>query len=98
MKVGVVGLGLIGGSIAKDLKALGHHITGADKSKKHLEMAYDIGLVDDDGDLEEVAKNCDVVFLSVPVDFIEPLAIQLLDLIKWTGVCLLYTSPSPRDS
>ena len=88
MNIGVVGLGLIGGSIARDLRLLGHKITGVDKSEKHIEMAYDIGFIDDHSNLEEAAKKCDVLFLAVPVDHIELLVHEALDHIKWTGVVI----------
>ncbi|MEE9372711.1 MAG: prephenate dehydrogenase [Saprospiraceae bacterium] len=88
MNVGVIGLGLIGGSIARDLKAVGHTITGVDKSEKHIEMAYEIGFIDNHCDIKEVTKICDVIFLAVPVDHIESLTREILDDLKWTSVLI----------
>tara|TARA_B100000497_G_C7695677_1_gene424754 strand:- start:4423 stop:5289 length:867 start_codon:yes stop_codon:yes gene_type:complete len=88
MNIGVVGLGLIGGSIARDLKALGHTITGVDMNDKHIEMAYDIGFIDDHGDIKMATEKCEAIFLAVPVDHIETLAIEILDHIKWNAVLI----------
>ena len=88
MRIGVVGLGLIGGSIARDLKRHGHTIIGVDQSEKHISMAYDIGFIDEDSSVSEAARNCEVIFLAVPVDHIESLAHEVLDNLKWTGVVI----------
>jgi len=71
MNIAIVGLGLIGGSIALDLKSNGHYIIGVDKSKKHLEQAQDLGLVDEIAVLNEAIGKSDIVFLAIPIDGIK---------------------------
>ncbi len=49
MKITIIGLGLIGGSLALDLKARGFatHITGVDNNAEHCRLALELGLVDE---------------------------------------------------
>ena len=53
MKIGVVGLGLIGGSIFKDLISLNYDVVGVSQSQKgeNIYSGY------------EVLKNCDIIFV-----------------------------------
>lgn len=88
MKVGIVGLGLIGGSIALDLKAAGHAIYGYDKNPIHCEKALDLGLVEEILELNDLATSCDVIFISIPVSVTPAVITQLLDTINWKTVIL----------
>ncbi len=65
MNIGVVGLGLIGGSLAKSAKKnTNHKVLGADRSKPVLDYALLSGVID--GELNTKAlQDCDVVFLSL---------------------------------
>ncbi|MGB8705655.1 MAG: prephenate dehydrogenase [Gillisia sp.] len=69
MKVHIIGIGLIGGSFALDLKSNFSEIeiSGTDSNKKHLEKALELGLIDNTAELKEV-RNADVVIVAVPVD------------------------------
>lgn len=59
MKIGIAGLGLIGGSTAKALsKTNRYQIVGDDKDPETLKKALDDGVIDSDSGIEE----CDVVF------------------------------------
>jgi len=88
MKVGIVGLGLIGGSIARDLKSLGYEIVGVDKNEDHVEMALEIGLIDNHDNLEGAVKQCRIIFLAVPVHHIETLAHSTLNMAEWSSVII----------
>ncbi len=81
MKATVVGLGLIGGSLAKDLKARGFltHVTGVDQSSEHRRKALELGLVDEVADLEEAVSHADLVVLAIPVDVATRLLPAILD-------------------
>lgn len=70
MKVTVVGLGLIGGSMAKDLRSIGFadEIIGVDKNEEHQKQALELGLADKILPLEEGVKEADIVVLAIPVD------------------------------
>jgi prephenate dehydrogenase len=65
----VVGLGLIGGSMAIDLKRRGYarHIIGVDRDRLHAATALRIGLVDETADLSAAIARADVILLAVPV-------------------------------
>lgn len=82
MKITVIGLGLIGGSIAKDLKSqLNVKVYGVDASESHQKLAFDHGLVHEIVKLEEGLKVADIVILAIPVDKIEGILPNILDQI-----------------
>ncbi|MCL2810172.1 MAG: prephenate dehydrogenase [Treponema sp.] len=68
MNVGIAGLGLIGGSLAKAYKLAGHNVYGFDADEAILSFAQVSGAVN--GVLDDNTINsCDVIFLAVnPVD------------------------------
>ncbi len=69
MNVAIIGLGLMGGSLAKSLKKLNFikEIVGSDHNSKHQKEALELSLVDKIVDINEV-KKYDVIFLAIPVD------------------------------
>ena len=69
MNVAIVGLGLMGGSLALSLNKLDFidNIVGSDHNKKHQDEALELGLVSKIVEFEEV-KEYDVIFLAIPVD------------------------------
>lgn len=84
MKITIIGLGLIGGSLAKDLRRskFATELIGVDASKEHAKQALQIGLVDRIETLEEGVKNTDVVIIAIPVDKEAVLLPKILDLIN----------------
>ncbi|MDF1698744.1 MAG: prephenate dehydrogenase [Saprospiraceae bacterium] len=82
MRVGVVGLGLIGGSIARDLKSqINVTVYGVDKNETHTEQAKELGLVHEIISIGEVTLDADVIIVATPVDVIERLIPQILDTV-----------------
>lgn len=69
MQAGIVGLGLMGGSMGLALKELGmfKSIIGYDSNALHLQQALSLGLVDEGVSFEEI-KQCDVIFLAIPLE------------------------------
>jgi prephenate dehydrogenase len=65
MTVGIVGLGLIGGSIGLALREPGRKILGYDPNAASAKVAFDRGCFDMFAELDEVCK-ADVVFVAVP--------------------------------
>ncbi|WP_412987908.1 prephenate dehydrogenase [Pontimicrobium sp. IMCC45349] len=65
----IIGVGLIGGSLALDIKELNKNavIYGVDKNEKHLEEAIELGVIDKKSSIEDL-KNADLVVVSIPVD------------------------------
>ena len=80
MKIYVIGIGLIGGSMALELKELFRdcHVVGVDQSEAHLEEALALGIIDEKGSLETLAE-ADRVILSIPVKECLRLLPTLLD-------------------
>lgn len=83
MKLAVIGLGLIGGSIAKECRQLGYTVIGVDDNVQHQEKAIDFGLVDTVMALDEAIGEADVFAVCIPVDAIEAVSLYLLNTIKW---------------
>ena len=71
MVVGIVGLGLMGGSFGKAIRKykIANEILGYDHNKRHQKDAIELNLVDRIISLDELIK-CDVIILSIPVDAI----------------------------
>lgn len=82
MKVGIVGLGLIGGSMAIDLKRKGFadEVIGVEADAVNAAAAQKIGLVDRVAGLEECVGECDVVVLAVPVGAAVKILPMVLDM------------------
>lgn len=62
MKVGIVGLGLIGGSLALALRRAGHFVIGKNRSRAPVEYALAHSVIDCEG----AAEEADVVFVALP--------------------------------
>lgn len=86
MTVGIIGLGLIGGSIAKECRHAGHRVIGADTSEKHKSQAIDFEVVDEVMPADNLIAAADVIGLCVPVDVIADKLPLVLDKIKWNQV------------
>lgn len=83
MKICVVGLGLIGGSIAKECRTRQHYLYGVDADEVHQEKAVDFGLVDEIVDIDTALKHAEIFVVAIPVDAIEGMCQHLLDNIGW---------------
>ena len=89
MKVTIIGLGLIGGSIARDLKSqINVSVTGVDINPRHLELAMELGLVHDVLDFDIGIRKADVIILAIPVDKIEMILPEVLDMIDDSQVVI----------
>jgi prephenate dehydrogenase len=82
MKVVIIGLGLIGGSMALDIKSMYDKVTvlGRDVSDKHLEEALHLHLIDQKASEEDIT-NANLIIVAVPVDVGLVLLPQILDVI-----------------
>lgn len=87
MKVGIIGLGLIGGSMAIDLKRKGFadQILGVEAEPVNASAAEKIGLVDRIVSLDECVRQSDLVVLAVPVGAAVRMLPELLDKIGESG-------------
>ena len=86
MKLAIIGVGLIGGSLGLCLKdKLGDKIfiTGLCRTEKSMKRAMELGAVDfASSDLKIVVDNADFVFLSPPVLQIVPMVKKILPFLK----------------
>jgi prephenate dehydrogenase len=86
--VGFIGLGLMGGSLSMALKETlkSYHFIGLDHNEDHCKEALNLGLVDEIVDDLEALNQCDIIFLSIPVDGIISVAQQFKNLSKHTTI------------
>ncbi len=91
-KIGIIGLGLLGGSFALALrKQTGAKIFGIDKNSAHLFKALKMGLVDQK--MEETDwVNLDLVVIAIPVNTIPKVTAEILD--KVSKNCLVFDTGS----
>jgi prephenate dehydrogenase len=84
MNITIVGLGLIGGSMALSLKESGWaaSVTGVDNRTEHVIKALELGLVDRVQLLPDAIRGADVVILAVPVDALLNLLPEVLDQVE----------------
>jgi prephenate dehydrogenase len=87
MTIAIVGIGLIGGSIAIDLRKRGfaNKIIGVDSNIQHQNIALLCGLVDETGTLENAVDQSDLILLCTPVDSNCTLLLQVLNRIGGTA-------------
>ena len=80
-KIVVIGLGLIGGSLALELKRTKWAtIYGIDNNSEHLQKALDLGIIYKKATIDAV-KDADIVIVAVPVNIIPRITLDVLDLI-----------------
>ncbi len=79
----IIGVGLIGGSLALDIKNKRPEVTvyGIDNSEDHLNQALELGVIDHKAVLEDLDK-ADLVVLAIPVDASVIVLPQVLDKIS----------------
>ena len=87
--ISIIGVGLIGGSFALDLKdnIPGASVSGIDQNVTHLNEALNLGIIDIAGDLESV-RSADLVVLALPVNSAINVLIQVLDLIPAKAIVI----------
>lgn len=80
-KICIVGVGLIGGSLALQLneKGLAAGIIGVESNPEHAAKALELGLVDEILPLEDAVLQSEVVVLAIPVDYLVGLLPKVLD-------------------
>ena len=81
MKIGIIGLGHIGGSLALEAPRVfpGCLRIGVDNNSTHKELALDNGIVDQISDLDNVIDTCDIIVLATPVNVMIDLLPRILD-------------------
>ncbi len=100
MNIGIIGLGLMGGSLGLALKKTPkkYNIIGYDHNKKHQKEALELNLVDTIADDFEQIKSCDVIVLTIPVDAIIKTTQNLQDIHKDSTIIDFGSSKEKIDS
>ena len=89
MKIGVIGLGLIGGSFALAAKKfnVGVSLYGQDNNPKHMEEALNLRIIDHPLEVDDYA-SMDVILIAIPVDACLNVVLPLLDQINDNALLL----------
>lgn len=81
-KLTIIGLGLIGSSVARGLKGK-YHITGYNRHAATAEKALKEGVIDAVAkNLQEAVQDADIVMLATPMNFYEPLMNEISEYIQ----------------
>jgi prephenate dehydrogenase len=83
MKIGLIGIGLIGGSLGLDLRKrnFATEVIGTSRKVETANKALELGLVDKVLSKDELIKTCDLIILSVPVNVLIDELVYVLDRI-----------------
>ncbi len=84
MVITIIGIGLIGGSLAISLKENGYakKVIGVDTSQDNLDKAIRRRLIDEGADLKEAVQQADIVVISTPVDAMLGLIPEVLNMVE----------------
>ncbi len=86
MKIGILGLGLIGGSLGYDLRSLGYDVLGVTRQESTCKRAIALGIVDQASVDMSLLVAADVVFICTPIGMIIPQFQQLINYLPATTV------------
>jgi arogenate dehydrogenase (NADP+) len=78
MNIGIVGLGLIGGSIALDLRSRGFDVFGVSSRQQTCDRAQERGVVSEASINLSLMAAADLVFICTPLGAIEPIVQKLI--------------------
>ncbi|MGK0391537.1 MAG: prephenate dehydrogenase [Maribacter sp.] len=83
MTITIIGIGLIGGSLAITLKENGFakKVIGVDINSDNIDKAYRRRLIDEDMELNDAIKVSDIIIISTPVDVTKNILPSILDLV-----------------
>ncbi|MDR2286608.1 MAG: prephenate dehydrogenase, partial [Prevotellaceae bacterium] len=86
MTITVVGIGLIGGSLALSLRksGFGTNFTGIDNNEIHRSDAMWLGIVDEVLPMKDAVCKSDIVILSIPVNTARKVLVEILDILDAT--------------
>ncbi len=88
-KLTIIGVGLIGGSLARALRAAGHvrEIVGYGRSVGNLQQAVELGVIDRaEVSLADAVRGSDMIVLAVPVGFMGEILEQLAPVLDDAAV------------
>lgn len=86
MKIGILGLGLMGGCLGFDLRSQGHHVLGVSRRESTCVRAVDIGSVDQASLDLSLLASAEVVFICTPIGLIVPQIKELIGYLPKTTI------------
>lgn len=86
MNIGIVGLGLIGGSLGLDLRACGYKVLGVSRREQVCQTAISRGVADVASTDLAILVEAEVVFICTPIAAILPTVNQLIPVLNPTTV------------
>jgi len=88
LNIGIIGLGLMGGSLAKALRKyyIADKIYGYARSEETKTEIMQLNLVDQLVDIKTIKDRCELIILAIPVDNIIKMIPQFLDIDKKTTI------------
>lgn len=78
MKIGIIGLGLIGGSLAIDFRSQGIEVWGVSRQQSTCDLAYQKGMVDRASRELDLMQTADIIFICTPIAGIVPTLEKLI--------------------
>lgn len=78
MNIGIVGLGLIGGSLGLDLRSCGYKVLGVSRREQVCQIATSLGVVDVASMDLAILADAEVIFICTPIAAILPTVQQLI--------------------
>lgn len=98
LRIGVIGLGLIGGSLAKAFKLKANaEVVAFNRSEKSLVEAFNDNIISDYSTTDlSIFKECDYIFICTPVDKITSYVERLIPYIK--KGCIITDGGSTKGS
>lgn len=86
MNIGIVGLGLIGGSLGLDLRTLGYRVFGVSRREQTCQKAIALGAVDEASLELSLLSITDLIFICTPISSIIPTLEQLIPFISYSAI------------
>lgn len=97
MVAAIVGIGLIGGSLALSLKdnKIAGKVLGVDVNPINAKEALSLGLIDEIVTLEEAAERADFIAVTTPVNYVPTVVVKLLNRVS--SKCIVMDMGSTKE-
>ncbi|MGV2830341.1 prephenate/arogenate dehydrogenase [Myxosarcina sp. GI1(2024)] len=81
MKIGIVGLGLIGGSLALDLRSHGHRVVGVSRKERTCQLVLERQIVDLASTNLNIVDETEIAIVCTPIEAIAPTVKHLITIL-----------------